>query len=98
MLEGIPLGITDLGTGGLLVLAIAIPVIMLYRRKLVPEKDLLDEREEKNYWRAAYEVSEKARQVSDAQVGDLIPAVAKSNELGELTVAMLRAMRDRAQT
>ena len=98
MLEGIPLGLVDLGGWGLWVITIFYMFRRLVTRRWVPEQDLLDEQAEKASWRAAYEKEREARGVADQQVGDLIGAVGKSNELGELTVAMLTAMRDRAQT
>lgn len=87
MLEGIPLNIIDLGPWGIVAIVVALVMLGLYRRKLVPEKDLLT-------WQAAYERSEAARQEADKQIGELIRAVAKSNELGETTVTMLQALRE----
>ena len=98
MLEGIPLGITEIGPVGLLVIVVGVIFLGMYRRKLVPEKDLLDEQAEKQQWSTAYERSEEARREADKQDGELIDAVAKNNELGELTVAMLKALRSRADT
>jgi len=96
MLEGIPLGLSEVGPVGLLVIVVGLLLLGLYRRKLVPERDLIDEQEEKVRWRAAYEMSEKARQESDRQVGELAKAVAESNELGKTSLAILRALRDKA--
>lgn len=96
MIEGIPLSVVDIGLDGFFTLAIAVLLLGLYRRKLVPEKDLLDEQEEKLRWRAAYERSEEARREADRQVGQLATAVAESNELGRTSLAILRALRDKA--
>lgn len=95
-LEGIPLGITEVGAPGLLILVVALVLLGLYRRKLVPEKDLLDERKEKEDWKAAYEIEHQARRESDKQVGELAGAVDKSNQIGEMSLAILRALRDKA--
>lgn len=96
MLDGIPLSLTEVGPVGLLIIVVALLLLGLYRRKLVPEKDLIDEQTEKRQWQTAYERSEEARREADKQIGELIGAVGKSVELGELSVAMLQAMRDRA--
>ena len=96
MLDGIPLSLAEVGPVGLLVIVVALLLLGLYRRKLVPEKDLIDEQSEKKEWRTAYERAEAARAEQEKQVGELITAVAKNTELAELSVAMLQAMRDRA--
>lgn len=96
MLEGIPLALGDIGPWGLLTLVVALIFLGMYRRKLVPEKELLDEQEEKRYWRAAAERSEEARREADQQVGELASAVGRSNELGEMSLAILRALRDQS--
>lgn len=98
MLESIPLNLPDIGGWALWVITILWMFRRLEGRHWVPEKDLLDEQARSATWRAAYERSDDARRVSDQQVGELIAAVSKGNELDELAVAMLTAMRDRAQT
>ncbi|MGC0251498.1 hypothetical protein [Pseudactinotalea sp. Z1748] len=96
MIEGVSLGIADLGLGGLLILAVAVPMLMLYRGKIIPERHLLEALRERDRWREAAEVSQENVREANRQVSELATAVAKSNDLGELSVSILRALRDKA--
>ena len=52
MIDGLPLNVTDIGTGGL----VAIIIVMILTRRLVPLGALKDEQKMTAYWR---EVSDK---------------------------------------
>lgn len=98
MLDGLPFGVADLGLSGLLTLAVALPLWLLYRGSLVPGRVLQYEQEEKRYWREATRESEKSRKKTEEQLGQLVQAVGRSTELAELSLATLQSIRDRADT
>lgn len=98
MIEGLPFGIMDLGLGGLLTLAVAIPLWLLYQGKLVPRRVLQDEQEEKRHWRQAAQESEASRREIERQLGQVVQSVSRNTELAELSLATLQAIRDRADT
>ncbi|GED89317.1 hypothetical protein [Streptomyces sp. 6-11-2] len=66
--ELIGAGWATVGTTGLLGLA----VLLVLTGKLVPRRLYLDMRQERDTWRQAHTESEKARQVAQQQVGELL--------------------------
>ncbi len=62
------LSVTDLGATGIVVLV----VLMILTGRLIPRKQLDDERTEKDYWRAAHTTSEEARRMQTQQLTDVL--------------------------
>jgi hypothetical protein len=93
MLDGFPL----IGVPGIvgILFILFFPYLQMARGKLVPRSTLEDVIRDRDQWRAAHEVSEKARELdaetsanASAQVGDLL-------ELARTTDAFIRAAVNR---
>jgi hypothetical protein len=73
------ISIVGLTPAGLLLLA----VLMVFTGRLVPRSTHQDVKDERDKWRQAYEASEEARLVSDAQTRELLEVAKLSKHFWE---------------
>ena len=73
MLEGISIvGLTPMGL-------LLVAILMVLTGRLVPRSTYIDQKDETDRWRAAYEAERTARSLSDAQTRELLE-VAKTSQ------------------
>lgn len=90
ILGGLPIG--QLSAGAL----VALIVLLILRRKLVPEQYLIDQQAETERWRSAYENERTARAENSRQLEKLVEKTDLAAARDELVVSLLQSIRDRA--
>lgn len=90
LLTGLPLG--QLSAGAL----VALIVLLILGRKLIPERYLLDAQAEAERWRQAYENERVARAEDSQQLQRLMEKTDLAAARDELVVSLLQSIREKA--
>lgn len=90
LLGGIPP--LQIGAGAL----VFVIVLLVLRRKLIPEQTLLDQQAETERWRTAYENERTARAENSRQLEKLVEKTDLAAARDELVVSLLQSIREKA--